>query len=61
STRESRKIYEDLRRRARLIELMVERKATEFEKVWEMVKMANDHGVQQVLEMVEEGRKVWRS
>ncbi|MCS7129459.1 MAG: secretion system protein E, partial [Candidatus Caldarchaeum sp.] len=61
STRESRKIYEDLRRRARLIELMVERKSTEFEKVWEMVKMVNDHGVQQVLEMVEEGRKVWRS
>ncbi|MEM3021368.1 MAG: type II/IV secretion system ATPase subunit [Candidatus Caldarchaeum sp.] len=61
SPRESRKIYQDLMRRARLLELMIERKATDFDKVWQTVKMVYDNGVETVLELVEERRKVWRS
>ncbi|MEM4352755.1 MAG: hypothetical protein QXV68_03955, partial [Candidatus Caldarchaeum sp.] len=61
SPRESRKIYQDLMRRARILEFMIERKATDFDKVWQTVKMVYDNGVQTVLELLEEGRKVWRS
>lgn len=47
-------------RRARLLELMIQRKATDFDKVWQTVKMVYENGVHAVLELVEEGRKVWR-
>jgi flagellar protein FlaI len=57
--RESRKIYQDLFMRARLLELMVERKETDYDKVWRMVKYCYANGVQHTLEMVEQGVAVW--
>ena len=59
SPRESRKIYQDLYMRARLLELMVERKETGFDNVWKMVKYCYANGVQHTLEMVEQGVAVW--
>jgi len=45
--------------RARLLELMVERKETGFDNVWKMVKYCYANGVQHTLEMVEQGVAVW--
>ncbi|MEM4186733.1 MAG: type II/IV secretion system ATPase subunit, partial [Candidatus Caldarchaeum sp.] len=59
SLRESRKVYENLRQRARLLDLLVERKVNDFNHVWKVVKLSYDIGVEQVLEMVERGRAVW--
>ncbi|MEM4353822.1 MAG: type II/IV secretion system ATPase subunit [Candidatus Caldarchaeum sp.] len=59
SLRESRKVYQNLRERARLLDILVKRKTNDFNKVWRIVKLAYDAGVEQALEMVEGGRDIW--
>ncbi|MDW8084386.1 MAG: type II/IV secretion system ATPase subunit [Candidatus Caldarchaeum sp.] len=53
SPRETRKIYRELEDRARLLDILVRRKATDFETVWKTVKKVYDEGVEHVLENID--------
>ncbi len=60
SPRDVRKIYDDINARARILELMVENRATGFDEVWNMVKLAYEVGVFEVLDRLENGERLWQ-
>ena len=59
SSRNVRKVYEELSRRARILELMLEKGALSYDEVWNMVKLAYEVGTEKTLERIEGGEKIW--
>lgn len=56
---EVRKIYDDMFTRARILELLIEKKVTGYHEIWNMVKLAYEVGVHEILERLEAGERIW--
>jgi len=61
SRRDLRRIYEELRLKAQLLETLAKRRIYDYFRIWRTIKRAYNVGVERLLEMIEGGGEPWES